>query len=298
MPTRPDAAVEWDAGPVELSPEIELVDLPCIDGEFVVLTPALRHPRLEEPVAFVGGRAVAPLLGQVRPGMTLSELAEASAGQVPVRSRPGHRRVDAGSRAPRPAAPVTRDPLAAWLRSHGLEQYAQLFAEHDVDLGTLRILTDDDLTELGLPFGPRKRILKALVELEDADVTAAAAGSREERRQLTVLFCDMVGFTELAGRVDPEVLHVIYAATRAPAPRASPGTTVTSSSAWVTGSSRSSGLLAHEGEAERAIRAGLEILDRLSGLEVPVAGRLRVRIGIATEWWSSPPPSGGRWAKR
>ena len=86
MPARQGAAVEWDAGPVELSPELELVDLPCIEGEFVVLAPALRHPRLEEPVAFLGGRALAPLLGQVRPGMTVPELARAWAHRVPVRS--------------------------------------------------------------------------------------------------------------------------------------------------------------------------------------------------------------------
>jgi flavin-dependent dehydrogenase len=86
MPDLPDAAVERNAGPVELSAELELVDLPCIEGEFVVLAPALRHPRLEEPVAFLGGRALAPLLGQVRPGMTLPEVARAWADQVPVRS--------------------------------------------------------------------------------------------------------------------------------------------------------------------------------------------------------------------
>jgi class 3 adenylate cyclase/tetratricopeptide (TPR) repeat protein len=178
---------------------------------------------------------------------------------------------------------VTNDPLSGWLRTHELEQYAQLFAEHDVDLRTLRILTDDDLKELGLPFGPRKRILKALAELDAVDVSAVAAGSREERRQLTVLFCDMVGFTELAGRVDPEVLHGIIRQYE---------------DACATGITRYDGYvfqrlgdgivaffgfpLAHEGEAERAIRAGLEILDTLRGLEVPVAGRLRVRIGIAT----------------
>ena len=178
---------------------------------------------------------------------------------------------------------MTTDTLAGWLRAHELEQYAALFAEHDVDLRTLRILTDDNLKELGLPFGPRKRILKALADLDDADVTAAATGTREERRQLTVLFCDMVGFTELAGRVDPEVLHGIIRQYE---------------DACATGITRYDGYvfqrlgdgivaffgfpLAHEGEAERAIRAGLEILDILRGLEVPVAGRLRVRIGIAT----------------
>jgi flavin-dependent dehydrogenase len=86
MPPRPGAAAGRDVGPLELSAELEVVDLPCIEGEFVVLAPALRHPRLEEPVAFLGGRALAPLLGQVRPGMTLPEVARAWADQVPVRS--------------------------------------------------------------------------------------------------------------------------------------------------------------------------------------------------------------------
>jgi flavin-dependent dehydrogenase len=86
LPTPAGTASEWDAGPVELSPELDVVDLPCIEGEFVVLRPALRHPRLEEPVAFLGGRAVAPLLRQLRPGMTLPELAQAWAGQVPLPS--------------------------------------------------------------------------------------------------------------------------------------------------------------------------------------------------------------------
>ena len=86
MPARPGAAAGSDAGAVAISHELEVVDLPCIEGEFVVLRPALRHPRLEEPVAFLGGRAVAPLLRQVRPGITLPELAQAWAGQVPLPS--------------------------------------------------------------------------------------------------------------------------------------------------------------------------------------------------------------------
>ena len=59
------------AGPVALSPQLALDEVPCIDGEFVALTPALRHPALEEPLAYLGGWPVAPLMSLVRPGMTL-----------------------------------------------------------------------------------------------------------------------------------------------------------------------------------------------------------------------------------
>jgi hypothetical protein len=121
------------------------------------------------------------------------------------------------------------------LRSLGLDSYLPLFHDNEVDFDTLRILTEDDLAELGLPFGPRKKLMHALstpgapahpsapppptlpaAGLEAEAVAAPApvptpAGDAMdgERRQLTVLFCDMVGFTELATRIDPEVLRGI-----------------------------------------------------------------------------------------
>jgi len=106
--------------------------------------------------------------------------------------------------------------LAEWLKVHWLERFASLIEQNEVDLQTLRLLTDDDLKELGLPFGPRKRILSLLAEerqREKSSPPSAAAGTPAgERRQLTVLFCDMVGFTKLAHRLDPETLQVVVRA--------------------------------------------------------------------------------------
>jgi class 3 adenylate cyclase len=183
------------------------------------------------------------------------------------------------------------DPLPDWLARNGLGQYSQLFVDNEVDLATLRVLTDADLKELGLPFGPRKKLLNALRQDVDqqpprvtpAAMTSATAGPDGERRQLTVLFCDMVGFTELAGRVDPEVLQKIVRLYE---------------DACAACIGRYDGYVyqrlgdgiiaffgfpqAHEDEAARAIRSGLEIIEAMAKLEVPEAGRLQVRIGIAT----------------
>ncbi|HEV8098836.1 MAG TPA: hypothetical protein VGP56_06795, partial [Gaiellaceae bacterium] len=96
------------------------------------------------------------------------------------------------------------DPrLAEWLESIGLGHHTQLFANHDVDLATLLALSEDDLEQLGLPVGARKR-LRAAAAVREGDTSSEPAG---ERRQLAVLFSDLVGFTELAGRLDPEELH-------------------------------------------------------------------------------------------
>jgi class 3 adenylate cyclase/tetratricopeptide (TPR) repeat protein len=174
--------------------------------------------------------------------------------------------------------------ISDWLREIGLEQYAELFVRNDVDLPTLKVLTDDDLKELGLPFGPRKRVLAALRAGNASEPAQQAASTPEgERRQLTVLFCDLVGSTELTLRVDPELLETII------------GNYEDACAACIDhydgyvyrllgdGVLAFFGFpLAHEGEAARAIRAGLEIVEAISRLEVPEIGRLKVRIGIAT----------------
>jgi class 3 adenylate cyclase/predicted ATPase len=173
--------------------------------------------------------------------------------------------------------------LADWLKAHRLERYAPLFREHEIDLGTLAVLTESDLKELGLPFGPRKRLLSALDRLKRDQALPEAAAGTAERRQLTVLFCDMVGFTDLASRLDPEVVQTImrhYEEVCTPC--------ITRYEGYVfqrlgDGIVAFFGFpLAHEGEAERAVRAGLEILETLARRPAPQAGRLRVRIGIAT----------------
>jgi SAM domain (Sterile alpha motif) len=106
--------------------------------------------------------------------------------------------------------------IGAWLRQLGLERYEQAFRENEIGLDVLPKLTGEDLKEIGvIPVGDRRRLLEAITvlarESEPAtphaarDVVEAPPKSAEaERRQLTVLFCDLVGSTELAARLDPE----------------------------------------------------------------------------------------------
>ena len=98
--------------------------------------------------------------------------------------------------------------LRDWLRKNNFEQYADAFEANDIDLDILPELSERDLEELGLSLGNRRRLLKAIAA-EAAEVAtskpsapaAPAASGAAERRQVTVLFCDMVGSTALSGTV-------------------------------------------------------------------------------------------------
>jgi class 3 adenylate cyclase len=99
------------------------------------------------------------------------------------------------------------DDLRYWLQQIGLEQYAETFAANDIDFDVLPELSDQDLKELGLSLGHRRRLQRALAERANKTVIDSASEPPRrdaERRQLTVLFCDLVGSTELSGRHDPE----------------------------------------------------------------------------------------------
>jgi len=195
--------------------------------------------------------------------------------------------------------------LRRWLDGLGLSRYHSVLAENEIDLEILPELTEEDLEKIGIPLGPRRKLFRALPAVKGVQGSAAAAtrplpsatsddaravGEAAEsalppgeRRQLTVMFCDIVGFTELASRLDLEVLQSItrrYEDTCAAA--------ITRYEGYVF-QRLGDGIvaffgypLAHEGEAERAIRAGLEMVESLSQIDVPDVGRLQVRIGIAT----------------
>jgi len=182
-------------------------------------------------------------------------------------------------------------PLSEWLKQHELERFLGVFEENEVDLATLRMLSESDLAELGLPFGPRKRIINLLREEKSQENFGLKSGglpyqvdvSTSERRQLTVLFCDMVGFTRLSYKLDPEAMQVVLR---------------TYEEACETCVNRYEGYvfrvlgdgvvaffgfpLAHEAEAERAVRAGLDIIESIARLHFAGAGRLQVRIGITS----------------
>ncbi|MFN9938186.1 MAG: hypothetical protein ACK56I_01820, partial [bacterium] len=97
------------------------------------------------------------------------------------------------------------------MHENGLGQYAHAFVENDVDWTALQILADPDLKELGLSFGPRKRLLALLAEEKRRRSLYASDEPAGERRQVTVVFCDMVGFTEMTQRIEAETMQgIIY----------------------------------------------------------------------------------------
>jgi class 3 adenylate cyclase len=108
--------------------------------------------------------------------------------------------------------------VAEWLRTLGLEQYAPLFRQHEIDHEVLPELTDDDLEKLGLPVEHPKRLLRAFSPLRAAPTEASPPARQPqtdttaERRQLTVMFCDLVGSTAIAARLDPEELREVIGA--------------------------------------------------------------------------------------
>jgi hypothetical protein len=107
--------------------------------------------------------------------------------------------------------------IERWLEQLGLPQYTKVFADNDVDLDALRLLGESDLEKLGVSLGNRKKLLNAITQLDAGssapnppDASALPQSplrSDAERRQLTVMFCDLAGSTELATRLDPEHLR-------------------------------------------------------------------------------------------
>jgi predicted ATPase/class 3 adenylate cyclase len=179
--------------------------------------------------------------------------------------------------------------IEEWLASLGMSDYAQHFAENDIDVSVLRHLTDRDLKELGVSLGHRRKMLAAIMELAvvaQPQATAPPALQLQdgaERRQLTVMFCDLVGSTALATKLDPEDLReVIGAYHRCCAEQ------INKTGGFVA-RYLGDGVLAyfgypraHEHDAERAVHAGLGLVEAVAKLRTAVGVRLRVRVGIAT----------------
>jgi class 3 adenylate cyclase/predicted ATPase len=181
--------------------------------------------------------------------------------------------------------------LRRWLESVGLSEYAALFVRHRIDLDALPNLTEPDLAKLGVPLGDRKRLRRAMASPPGAAGTttaAASAGTVAERRQLTVMFCDMVGSTSLSAKFDPEDVRDIIAGFRETCVR------VVKLYDGFAARYIGDGILvyfgypnAHEDDAERAVRAALDIVQALSTARTSgqplVRGHVpEVRIGIAT----------------
>lgn len=178
--------------------------------------------------------------------------------------------------------------LSEWLHAHDLAEFEALFAENRVDLKTLEILTEADLKELGLPFGPRKRILAALARSRrpaagpsPGAATRPGDTSTAERRQLTVMFCDLVGSTALSTVMDPEDLRELVQTYRGACRE------VIARYDGHVAQYLGDGLMAYfgwphayEDAAERGVRAGLDIVRAVQAIVSPQP--LAVRVGLAT----------------
>jgi class 3 adenylate cyclase/tetratricopeptide (TPR) repeat protein len=179
--------------------------------------------------------------------------------------------------------------VAEWLASIGLEEYAQRFADNAIDQSVIRDLTEQDLKDLGVLLGHRRKILRAIAELDGiAPATIETATkpklhNEAERRHLTVMICDLVDSTALSARLDPEDMRVVIDAYHAACAR------ITRTYDGFLAEFRGDGILAyfgypiaHEDDAERTVRAGLDIIAAVGRLETRAAEPLAVRIGIAT----------------
>ena len=170
------------------------------------------------------------------------------------------------------------------LTSLGLSEYADRLA--GLDAAVLRDLTDQDLKAQGIPFVHRKTILRAITELDGASPKLRSSALRSapgERRQLTVMFCDLVGSTELSTRLDPEDLREVIDAFRAACAQ------VISSYDGFIAQLLGDGLLvyfgfprAHENDAERAVGAALDIVAAVPRLETIAQQKLAARVGVST----------------
>ena len=179
--------------------------------------------------------------------------------------------------------------IADWLQKLGLGQYAQRFAENEIDVSVLPHLTDQDLKDIGVPLGPRRKILAAITtETGTTNATPEAAASIElkaqdtaERRQVTVMFSDLVGSTALSASMDPEDLREVISAYQHCVAE-----TVRRFDGFIA-KYMGDGVLvyfgypeAHEDDPERAVRAALELIAAVGGLETH--SPLQTRVGIAS----------------
>jgi class 3 adenylate cyclase/predicted ATPase len=186
--------------------------------------------------------------------------------------------------------------VGEWLASLGLSEYAERFAENGIEIDVLSELTDQDLEKLGVLLGHRRRMLRSIRELGGTAAAAASAGSvagpsapeplprdTAERRQLTVMFVDLVGSTALSTRLDPEDLRAIINAYHGCCAQ------LVERNGGFVAKYMGDGVLAYFGypradehDAERAVRAALALAESVPKLVTAAGSPLQARIGIAT----------------
>jgi predicted ATPase/class 3 adenylate cyclase len=185
--------------------------------------------------------------------------------------------------------------IAAWLRKLGLDEYERAFLDNAIDADVLPTLTADDLKDIGVTaVGHRRKLLNALAALREPETLkggepvfplalSAERRAEAERRQLTVLFCDLVGSTALSARLDPEDMSAVMRAYQESC------TEVIERWGGHVAKYMGDGVLAyfgwpqaHEDDAERSVRAGLDLAQEVGQLITTDGGSLGARVGVAT----------------
>jgi class 3 adenylate cyclase/tRNA A37 threonylcarbamoyladenosine biosynthesis protein TsaE len=181
--------------------------------------------------------------------------------------------------------------IADWLKKLGMGEYTQRFVENRIDLSVLPDLTDQDLEKMGVLLGDRRKMLRAIRDLGSASISVAAPSApteteptrqdEAERRQLTVMFTDLVDSTALSTKLDPEDLRFVIGAYHKCVAE-----TIARFDGFVAKYMGDGVLIyfgyphAHEDDAERAVRAGLALVEAVGKLRIQEP--LEVRIGVAT----------------
>ncbi|MGZ3348046.1 MAG: AAA family ATPase [Xanthobacteraceae bacterium] len=179
--------------------------------------------------------------------------------------------------------------IAEWLASIGLGEYSQCFAENAIDLSVVPDLTEQDLKDLGVLLGHRRKMLRSIADMKGSVLPTPLPGPKPvpradaERRQLTIMFCDLVGSSELAVRLDPEDLRRVIGAYHNCIKE------IIARYQGIIARYMGDGVLAyfgypqaHEDDAEQATRAGLALVEAVAGLQTDIGTELHVRVGIAT----------------
>lgn len=175
--------------------------------------------------------------------------------------------------------------IVGWLQNLGLARYAPMFIESAIDADVLLELTENDLERLGIPLGDRKRIIRAIrtTSAKGAPQANDQAAANAERRHLTIMICDLVGSTAMSTRLDPEDMAAVIDVFQETCAR------IVQTYDGFLADFRGDGILAyfgyphaHEDDAERTVRASIDIIATLAQLKTQSLEPLAVRIGIAT----------------
>jgi hypothetical protein len=186
--------------------------------------------------------------------------------------------------------------VSDWLRKLGLERYEAAFRDNEIDWDALPKLTAEDFKDLGVVLGGhRRKLLKAIATLREGRAPVAPVA---ERRQLTVMFCDLVGSTKLAARLDPEDLREVIAVYHRAVDE------IVAGLEGFVAKYMGDGVLvyfgytrAHENDAEHAVRAGLGVIDAVARLDIRSV-TLQARVGQSSAKRRTLPPVCKLWQNR